>query len=150
MTSPLFHLPHSHLFFLWSFFLCFPEFLSFFSISRAPDSSFFLFFIFLFSPFSFFLLHSSTTLFFCLCFFADPAMLIHPHCHPHQLALFSFAYPSFCFFLFLFLFFFFFFLSIDLVFFFFFVILCLVSKKMEEMLKILNEVDILAIFVSMS
>ena len=41
------------------------------------------------------------------------------------------------------------FLSIDL-FFFFLVILCLVSKKMEEMLKILNEVDILEIFVSMS
>ena len=42
-------------------------------------------------------------------------------------------------------------LSIDLVFLFLFlVILCLVSKKMEELLKILNEMDILATFVSMS
>ena len=46
------------------------------------------------------------------------------------------------------------FLPFSSVFFFFFfsffVILYLVGKKMEEMLKILNEVDILAIFVSMS
>ena len=113
---------------LWSFFLCFPEFLSFFSAIHATDSSFFLslslslFFFFFLSSFSlaqifFFSLFLCCYFFFSFFLFffisstliwshaTDLATLTHPCHHPHQVALFSFPYLSFCFFVFFFFFF---------------------------------------------
>ena len=60
---------------LWSFFLCFPEFLSFFSAIHATDSSFFLSLSLSLSFFFFFsfLLQSSTNLFF---FFVSLLLLL--------------------------------------------------------------------------